>query len=162
VGDAYAQSVPDTTRLHTTEHDWLRGDTIFAYFDSSAKVVNDSASQPAIETLLAVGHARSFYQIAPRDTAAIGPAINYVRGERINVAFANRTVDSVTIIGQAAGVYADPTTPKADSIARAQQEQGARSAQPRSAPAPQRPAAPDTTTSQPHGGEPSGGRRRHE
>lgn len=147
VGDAYAQSVPDTTRLHTTEHDWLRGDTIFAYFDSSARVVQDSASKPSIETLLAVGHARSFYQIAPRDTAAIGPAINYVRGDRINVAFANRTVDSVTITGQAAGVYADPTTPKADSIARAQQEQGAPASQPQ--PPSTRPNPSDTTKTLP-------------
>jgi lipopolysaccharide export system protein LptA len=166
IGDAFAQSVPDTTRMHTTEHDWLRGDTIFAYFDSSAKAVNDSASQPSIETLLAVGHARSFYQIAPRDTAAIGPAINYVRGERINVAFANRTVDSVTIVGQAAGVYADPTTPKADSIARAQQEQGTGTGQTRPAPATARPTPsdttrttpPDTTGAKPHGRE----RSRHE
>jgi lipopolysaccharide export system protein LptA len=157
VGNAFAQSVPDTTRMHTTEHDWLRGDTVFAYFDSSAKVVSDSASQPSIEMLLSVGHARSFYQIAPRDTAAIGPAINYVRGERIRVAFANRTVDSVTIIGQAAGVYADPTTPKADSIARSQQEQGARPQRPQSPP-PERPSPTDTTASKPHSGE----RSRHE
>jgi hypothetical protein len=157
LGDAFAQSVPDTTKLHTTEHDWLRGDTVYAYFDSSASVVKDSASQPTIELLVAVGHARSYYQIAPRDTAAIGPAINYVRGERINVAFAGRTVDSVTIIGQAAGVYADPTTPKADSIARAQGD----SARPRptqAPPAPQRPPASDTTASKPE----KGGRSRHE
>ena len=152
VGDAFAQSVPDTTRMHTTEYDWLRGDTVLAYFDSAAKVVNDSASQPAIETLIAVGNARSFYQIAPRDTAAIGPAINYVRGERIDVAFADRTVDSVTIVGQAAGVYADPITPKADSIARAQQEQGARPETPQ-APPPGRPVPSDTTASKPHGGD---------
>lgn len=145
VGDAYAQSVPDTTKLHTTEHDWLRGDTIFAFFDSSASVIDDSTSQPAIEKLVAVGSARSFYQIAPRDTAAIGPAINYVRGTSIIVAFDNRTVDSVTISGQAVGVYADPTTPKADSAARAQ---------PASAPPqePRRPPASDTTRSRPERG----------
>lgn len=168
IGNAFAQSVPDTTRIRTTEHDWLRGDTIIAHFDSSEKALNDTTSQPAIETLFAVGHARSFYQIAPRDTAAIGPAINYVRGDRINVTFANRTVDSVTIIGQAAGVYADPTTPRADSIARAQQEQGAGTTppQPQSQPAPGRPVPPETTrttlpdtaTSKPHRDE----RSRHE
>ncbi len=146
VGDAYAQSVPDTAHLHTTEHDWLRGDTILAYFDSSAAVVNDSASQPGIETLVAVGHARSYYQIAPRDTAAIGPAINYVRGERINVAFANRTVDSVTIVGQAAGVYADPTTPKADSLARERQEQST-TPPAREPSTPERPTVPPDTSS---------------
>ncbi|HEY9515376.1 MAG TPA: hypothetical protein VIQ74_06795, partial [Gemmatimonadaceae bacterium] len=119
VGDAFAQSVPDTTKLHTTEHDWLRGDTIYAYFDSTSRAAGDSTTQPAIEQLLAVGSARSYYQIAARDTAAIGPAINYVRGSRITVAFANRVVDSVTIAGQAVGVYADPATAAADSAARA-------------------------------------------
>ncbi|HEY9448167.1 MAG TPA: hypothetical protein VIQ60_00370 [Gemmatimonadaceae bacterium] len=157
LGAAYAQSVPDTTKLHTTEHDWLRGDTVYAYFDSSASVTDDSTSQPAIETLLAVGHARSYYQIAPHDTAAIGPAINYVRGERINVAFANRTVDSVTITGQAAGVYADPTTPKADSIARTQGD-SARPQPTQAPPTPQGPPASDTTASKPEKGE----RSRHE
>ena len=143
VGDAFAQSVPDTTKLHTSEHDWLRGDTIFAYFDSSASVINDSTAQPAIETLLAVGSARSFYQIAPRDTAAIGPAINYVRGTTITVAFDNRTVDSVTITGQAAGVYADPVIPKADSLARAQsQNPSAGQPQPQPQPTPQQPPQP--------------------
>ena len=157
VGDAYAQSVPDTAHLHTTEHDWLRGDTILAYFDSSAAVVNDSASQPGIETLVAVGHARSYYQIAPRDTAAIGPAINYVRGERINVAFANRTVDSVTIVGQAAGVYADPTTPKADSLARERQEQST-TPPTREPTAPERPTVPpDTSSTAPNPGRRGGG-----
>jgi lipopolysaccharide export system protein LptA len=165
VGNAFAQSVPDTTKMHTTEHDWLRGDTIYAYFDSSAKVLNDSASQPAIETLFSVGHASSFYQIAPRDTAAIGPAINYVKGEEIRVAFDNRAVDSVTIVGQAAGVYADPITPKADSIARAQQDSGARpQPQPRPTTGPPTtppaapPTPPDTSASAPHRGQ----RSRHE
>lgn len=136
VGDAFAQSVPDTTRLHTTEHDWLRGDTVYAYFDSTSRAANDSTSQPAIEELRAIGGARSYYQIAARDTAAIGPAINYVRGTRITVEFADRTVDSVTISGQAVGVYADPITPAADSAARALQE----------APATPAPAAPSDTT----------------
>ena len=161
VGDAFAQSVPDTTKLHTTEHDWLRGDTVYAYFDSSASVVEDSTSQPSIEMLVAVGNARSYYQIAPRDTAAIGPAINYVRGMRINVAFAGRTVDSVTIVGQAAGVYADPTTPKADSIARAQGD-GARPQPAQTPPTPQRPPASDTTSDTTSSKPDKGGRSRHD
>ena len=165
VGDAFAQSVPDTTKLHTTEHDWLRGDTIFAYFDSSASVINDSTAQPAIDKLLAVGSARSFYQIAPRDTAAIGPAINYVRGTTITVAFDNRTVDSVTITGQAAGVYADPVIPKADSLARAQSQNPSagqpqpqptpqQAPEPKQPPTPQQPqqSVPDTTSRKPDRG----------
>ena len=111
VGDAFAQSVPDTTKLHTTEHDWLRGDTVFAYFDSSARVIDDSTSQPAIERLLAVGSARSYYQIASEDTTVVGPAISYNSGDSIIVTFAGRQVQNVTITGGATGVYLDPTPP---------------------------------------------------
>ncbi|HXE59562.1 MAG TPA: hypothetical protein VN607_02605 [Gemmatimonadaceae bacterium] len=117
--DAYAQSVPDTTKIHTSEHDWLRGDTIYAYFDSSANALNDTSTQPAIERLISFGHARSFYQIASKDTTAIGPSINYVRGDRIQVAFLNREVQTVTIKGQATGVYLDPAKPPADSTKKA-------------------------------------------
>ena len=113
--DAYAQSVPDTTKIHTSEHDWLRGDTIYAYFDSSAKAVADTSSQPEIKRLVSFGHARSFYQIAAKDTSAIGPSINYVRGDRIQVAFLNREVQTVTIKGQATGVYLDPAKPARDT-----------------------------------------------
>lgn len=114
--NAYAQSVPDTTKIHTAEHDWLRGDTIYAYFDSSA--ARDSARQPTLDELMAIGHARSFYQMAPKDTAAIGPAINYVRGDTITVAFADRAARRVTISGDASGVYLDPTPPVVDSLRR--------------------------------------------
>lgn len=102
---AFAQSVPDTTRIHTSEHDWLRGDSVFAYFDSTSA---DTAQQPQLQLLVSVGHAQSYYQIAPRDTAAIGPAVNYVRGERIRVAFDRRQVQRVVVTGQATGVYLDP------------------------------------------------------
>jgi hypothetical protein len=118
--DAFAQSVPDTAKLHTTQRDWLRGDTIYAHFDSTAKAAADTAKQPALEQLVALGHARSFYQIAPKDTAALGPAVNYVRGDQITVAFADRSVSRVTIAGQASGVYADPVRPAAaDTTKRA-------------------------------------------
>jgi hypothetical protein len=131
--DAFAQSLPDTAKLHTTEHDWLRGDTIFAYFDSSAHATADTSSQPALEQLVAFGHARSFYQIAAKDTAAIGPAVNYVRGERITVAFDKRSVARVSISGDAVGVYADPLRPAVtDTTARAAPGNGRRNASRRS------------------------------
>jgi hypothetical protein len=113
--DAFAQSVPDTTKIHTSEHDWLRGDTIFAYFDSSAKTVADTSTQPQLRYLIAFAKARSFYQIAAKDTGAVGPAVNYVRGDKIEVRFAQRQVQTVTIVGQATGVYLDPLKPIVDS-----------------------------------------------
>lgn len=115
--DADARSVPDTTKIHTSEHDWLRGDTIFAYFDSSAAALADTSAQPALRFLISFGKARSFYQIASKDTTAVGPAVNYVRGDRIEVRFAQRQVQTVTVVGQATGVYIDPTRVQPDSTA---------------------------------------------
>jgi hypothetical protein len=174
--DAFAQSVPDTTRIHTTEHDWLRGDTVFAYFDSTGTGADsaaradsvraaadparaaaaDSSHQPRITELRSLGHARSFYQIAARDTAAVGPAVNYVRGERITVTFQNRQVQQVAIAGQAAGVYLDPVIPGTTDTtgapatpappAPARGKPGAPAAPPRPAqPAPPAKAPADTT-----------------
>ena len=141
--DAFAQSVPDTTRIRTAEHDWLRGDTVYAYFDSAAAAGGGSSAQPSLRELMAIGHARSFYQIAPRDTAAIGPAVNYVRGDTITVAFANRAARRVTISGDASGVYLDPApVHPADSTARGRADSTA-GARPAARPAvPPHPAAP--------------------
>lgn len=144
VRDAFAQSIPDTTKVHTTERDWLRGDTVYAYFDSTAKATADTSHQPALRELRAVGHARSFYQIAAKDTSAVGPAINYVKGDEIAVTFANRQAQRVAIIGQAAGVYLDPSAPSRGDTAAPAAPAGA----PRAAPPgarPTRPAPRDTT-----------------
>jgi hypothetical protein len=81
----------------------------------------DTSKQPLLRSLVALGHASSFYQIAPRDTGTVGPAINYVRGRNITVTFANRQAQTVKITDQAAGVYLDPSKPavaSADSVAR--------------------------------------------
>jgi len=35
--DAIATTIPDTAKVRTGEKDWLKGDTIFAFFDSTAR-----------------------------------------------------------------------------------------------------------------------------
>ena len=118
---ADAQSLPDTTKFKTRDRDWMRGDTIFARFDSTAPVTPaDSAKQPAMLQLVALGHASSYYKIAAKDSTAVGPAINYVRGGSVTIALRDRQVASVTVADSVAGVYIEPTPPpkkKADSTA---------------------------------------------
>lgn len=116
--DALAESVPDTTHIHSTARDRLWGDTIFAYFDTTQRATpGDTTQRPRIERLIARGHARSFYQIASRDTSG-APAINYVRGRDITVAFAEHQVKTVTITDQAAGVYLEPAPAAPDTAAK--------------------------------------------
>ena len=88
---AYAQSLPDTAKLHTKERDWMRGDTITAHFDS-VQAPGDTSSQPQMRQLISRGSAQSFYQLAAKDSGVVGPAINYVKGRDISIAFANRVV----------------------------------------------------------------------
>jgi len=106
---AFAQSVPDSTKVHTKKKDWMRGDTIIARFDSTPPVTKaDSSRQPQMVQLLALGTASSYYQFASKDTTAIGPVINYVRGSAVDVAFVDRQVQTVTVRDSVAGVYVEP------------------------------------------------------
>lgn len=107
VGEAFIESEPDSTRFRTAERDWLRGDTIIAEFDTSRVAAGDS-TELAIERLNAVGNARSFFQLAPRDTTLGRPAINYVTGRTITVNFEDREVERVSVVDQASGVYLEP------------------------------------------------------
>ncbi|HUF30979.1 MAG TPA: hypothetical protein VMM77_10035 [Gemmatimonadaceae bacterium] len=107
VGEAFIESDPDDTRFRSEERDWLRGDTIIAEFDTTQAAQDDSAGV-AIKLLNAIGNARSFFQLVPRDTTVGRPAINYVTGRTITVDFANREVQRVSVLDQASGVYLEP------------------------------------------------------
>ena len=107
VRNAWAQSDPDSTKVRSKERDWLRGDTIVARFDSTG-TADDTTRSPQIRELVARGAARSFYQVAVSGSPADRPAINYVRGGTITVAFANRAVERVTVTDKATGVYLEP------------------------------------------------------
>ncbi|HEY7407237.1 MAG TPA: hypothetical protein VH638_03160 [Gemmatimonadaceae bacterium] len=118
VRDAFAQSNPDSTRMRSTEKDWLRGDTILARFDTVA-ASGDTTRRPRIRDLVANGNARSYYQVATRDGRDAPPSINYVRGRVIMVTFQDQEVDRVTITEQAAGVYLEAPRAGADTTLRA-------------------------------------------
>jgi hypothetical protein len=117
LGDAFAQSAPDSTRIRTTEKDWLRGDTIVARFDTTPPP-RGAERQVRIERLVATGSASAFYHVVPQNAAAVCPAVNYARGGEIVVGFADRQARTVTVRDQAVGIYLDPLPPPpADSAA---------------------------------------------
>jgi len=108
INDAYAETLPDSTKVKSTQRDWLRGDTIVASFDSA--LTADTTSKPRIRELFANGNASSFYQIPSNKGVTEPPSINYVRGRVITVSFANEEVQSVLVEDQAAGIFAEPDT----------------------------------------------------
>ena len=121
VRDAFAQSTPDSTRIRSTEKDWLRGDTIIARFDT-APARKDTTRRPRIRDLVAHGNARSYYQVASREGRNGPPAINYVRGRIIAVTFEDQEVDQVTITDQATGVYLEPPHAGGDTTLNARRD----------------------------------------
>ena len=144
IGNAYAATAPDTAQIRSKERDWIRGDTIFAYFDSSA--VADTTSRPRLTQLRSTGHASSRYQIASRQGGPTRPAINYVRGGQITVAMRDGAavgVGTVTVRDQATGVFLEPAVAADSSADSVSAGATPRRATPR-APAP-RPAPPTGT-----------------
>jgi hypothetical protein len=134
VRKAYAQSLPDTAKLHTKERDWMKGDTITAHFDSTSPAPTDTSSQPQLKQLLAQGSAQSFYQIAAKDSGVVGPAINYVKGRDISIAFKDRQVQVVNVIDQAQGVYLEPQVPGKSDTLKARTQSARPAATPRRPP----------------------------
>jgi lipopolysaccharide export system protein LptA len=104
--NAIATGRPDSTRIQSTERDWLRGDTIIAYFDTAAAA--DTSHAPQIRQLVASRSARAYYQVPPSEKTSKRPAINYVRGGVITISFRNRQAQTVTVSNQAVGVYVEP------------------------------------------------------
>lgn len=111
VGNAYANSTPDTSRLVSRERDWMRGDLIVAEFDSAAK--GDTTSKPQAKRIVSTGNASSFYQLAGSTAAKGAPNLNYVRGRVITITFANKAVDKVDVVDKATGVYLEPAVAEA-------------------------------------------------
>ncbi|HEX2722369.1 MAG TPA: hypothetical protein VHM24_05585, partial [Gemmatimonadaceae bacterium] len=108
IGKAYANSVPDTSRILSTERDWMRGDSVIAEFDSVA--AGDSTTKPKAKRIVANGNASSFYQLSGSgSTRKTLPNLNYVRGRVIIVSFADRAVSTVNVVDQASGVYLEPS-----------------------------------------------------
>ncbi|MEO8909323.1 MAG: LptA/OstA family protein [Gemmatimonadaceae bacterium] len=104
---AYAESNPDSG-IVSKQRDWMSGDSIIARFDSVPST--DSSSRPQVRQIVALGNARSFYQMKNSKGPQSEPSVNYVRGRIIDIDFENKTVATVTVTGQATGVMIEPAT----------------------------------------------------
>ena len=98
-----------TTRRDTTaaaDVDWIAGDTLVARFAQAT----DTAGKPRtdIRQILAWGSARALTHHVDGERAATGPAINYSRGTRIEIALKEQRVDRVVVAGEADGLHLEP------------------------------------------------------
>jgi len=85
--------------------DWVAGDSLAAVFDTAG------SGKPQLRTLDARGRAKAYYRVYHEDGAALA-GINYSRGRRILVAFSERGVDRVRVLGEGDGVYLEPIPKK--------------------------------------------------
>jgi lipopolysaccharide export system protein LptA len=113
--NAVATTIPDTSQIRTGEKDWVKGDTIFAYFDSTARapradsIRSDSANaKPQLREMQSIGHASARYQVQSQGSTPEKPAINYSRGDRITVTLDSAGVSRVDIDENAVGLYLEP------------------------------------------------------
>lgn len=107
LGRAIATGLPDTLKIRSEDRDILRGDSVFAKFDT-LRSAKDTAEKPHVRDIHALGHASSFFQVPSRQGAKFPPAINYARGRDILVAFDSGAVQYVQVDSNASGVYREP------------------------------------------------------
>ncbi len=136
VGSARAEAAedgsPGATELpEIASRDWMEGDTILAHFvvaDSGAAGPPPGGRRSRLETLTAVGEARSLYRMTASDTTdteADGPpALHLVEGEQIKVHMQGRQVVKMEVEGQTVGYHLEPSPPDSagaagDSLATA-------------------------------------------
>lgn len=129
VGSARAEAAeydsPGAMELpEIASRDWMEGDTIHAHFavaDSGAAGPPPGGSRSRLETLTAVGEARSLYRMTASDTTdteADGrPALHLVEGEQITVHMRGREVVKMEVEGQTVGYHLEPAPPDSTDVA---------------------------------------------
>jgi len=130
--------------------DWMEGSTILAHFvaadsTTAAQVMGENRSR--LETLTAVGEARSLYRMTPSDTATAEPdgppALHLVEGNQIRIHMRGREVVKMEVEGQTVGYHLEPLPPgSADAV----EDTAAAALDPAAASPDSAVAAPDTTT----------------
>jgi hypothetical protein len=142
IGSAVALGVVDTAKIKSADRDMLRGDSLFAYFDTLAATA-DTARQSRIKEIRAYGNASSLFQIPSSKGPTAPPALNYVRGQRIFVQFDTGSVRDVRVDSSASGVYLEPAPDSlADSTAKGSKPPATRPATPPVKPPAKPPAKP--------------------
>jgi hypothetical protein len=109
VRNARAEADADTVRLRTTERDWLRGDVLTAWFDSTA--TKDTSHTPPLDRILTThkaDSAQAYYHMPASEPACKEAAISYVRGREILIDFDNRKIGIVSVRDSVVGMYLEP------------------------------------------------------
>lgn len=107
----------DSALARVLAHDWLRGDTVRAFFAAapdSARAPGDTTDARVLERIVAVGTpARSAYRMESESRPDDPPGISYLTAHRITVTMAAGAVGDVHAEGDVKGVYLQPPAARA-------------------------------------------------
>jgi len=119
-GKALSTARRDSTTV-AANTDWIAGDSLTARFRQEQDSVNPAVQRSRIHQILARGAARALtHHFDTSDTTRAGPAINYSRGNQIEVAMLRDRIEHVVVAGKADGVHLEPRPAvAADSVRRA-------------------------------------------
>lgn len=132
VGTAFGERHADTTDVELPEiirKDWVRGDTVTAYFGEGRDTTSVAASSPAparpaaadtarvLERIVAAGApASSTYRLRETVNDTTQLSVNYITAKHLDVKLRNGDVEQVTAEGDIRGIYLQP--PKREAVAR--------------------------------------------
>lgn len=121
IGSAYVQRfTPDSLRallpdaepevLALIENDWMRGDTVRAFFtDAPVDTAGAGSNERVMERLTAVGAAQAMHRMRPEDAATDAKlSIAYLVGRSVQVSFGDGVVTEVQASEDVRGVYLQP------------------------------------------------------
>ncbi|HWC74721.1 MAG TPA: hypothetical protein VG454_12370 [Gemmatimonadales bacterium] len=118
-GKAFSTAKRDSV-TPPTETDWIAGDTLTARF---VQEQDSTSARPRsrLRQIVSRGAARALtHHPEKNDTTHLGPAINYSRGQQIDVTMLADRMDRVVVAGKADGVHLEPRPAVvADSLKRA-------------------------------------------
>jgi len=107
-GRALSQAKRDSATV-AADIDWIAGDSLTARFVQEKDSTGRERSR--LQQIVARGAARALtHHIDERDSTA-AKAINYSRGQRIDVVLRGAKIDRVTVAGKADGVHLEPRPP---------------------------------------------------
>lgn len=106
LGRAEAFSRVDTARIVSEDRDFIKGDTLVAYFDTTT--VADTTEGSRMREVVATGRATAFYQLAAAGAGKGLPNISYNRGRIIAVHFEEGEVVRVDVKERASGMFLEP------------------------------------------------------
>ncbi|MGQ0813627.1 MAG: OstA-like protein [Gemmatimonadota bacterium] len=111
VGAALGERTPDSLDATLPEliaKDWVRGDTVQAFFGTDTTTANPDSAR-VLERIVAKGApASSTYRLREQVNDSTEISVNYLTAKMIDVIFKNGEVDHVRAEGEIRGIYLQP------------------------------------------------------